>query len=378
MTGSTDRVLVVAGLGVWVDGTSKIGKIETHVYPLADAADHVTFVCTGPTAARDRGITYHQISPSRWKLLTLARQFLATLRLARAGDYDLIASFALLPYGLFALLAGALSRTPTHLGIIGGDLDVHAGAWYGTAVAWAFRRFDAVTVAGADYRDRLAALGVPRERIFTVLHPVGETFATRWPHPDPDYDVLWLTRMSTEKDPLLAVDALAILDDRGVDVSAALVGSGPLEDEVREAVAAAGLQDRVDVPGWTDEPVRYYRNARTYLLTSEREMLPLTVVEAMLVGVPPVVPPLGAIPDVVVDEENGLLVAERTPGAFADALERLVTDDALCERLAANAPAVESTVSMEAVADSWAEILASVTPPDRAAGREEPTPTEAD
>lgn len=356
----TDRsaVLVIAGLGIWVDGAPKTGKIETHIYPIADAADEVSFVCTGPTADRTDGITYHQVAPSRWKPFTLLRQFLVALRLAVVRDYDLVASFALVPYGIFALLTGALSRTPAHLGIIGSDLDVHAQARYGPAVAWLFRRFDVVSVAGDDFRDRLTDLGVPRERIFTVLHPVSSEFSAESRRPDPEYDILWLTRMSEEKAPLLFVDVLAELRDRGVPYTAALVGSGPLEGEVRAAVDRAGLDGRVDVPGWAENPVEYYRNARTYVLTSEREMLPLTLVESMLVGVPPVAPSVGAIPEVLDDGQNGLLVADRSPTTYADAIETLLTEETTYARLASNTTAVESKLSYDAVAESWESILA--------------------
>jgi len=358
-------VLVVAGLGIWVDGQPKTGKIKAHVYPIADAADEVCFVCTGPTADRTSDITYHQVPQSRWKVITLLRQLVATLRVGSTGNYDQIVSFALIPYGLFALITGGLTRTPVHLGIIGSDLDVHARAWYGPVVDWLFRRFDSLSVAGQDYRERLRNCGVVSDRIFTVLHPVDEEFSRRTRDPEPHYDVLWLTRMSPEKSPLLAVETLAELADRGVDFSAALVGDGPLESEVRTAVQRAGLAEQVDVPGWTPEPVEYYRDTRTYFLTSEREMLPLTLVEAMFVGVPSVVPPVGAIPDIVDHNQTALLVEKRTSRHFADALEALLADDAFRERVARNAPSVQSRLSFEAVAASWTDIFEFATSADR-------------
>jgi glycosyltransferase involved in cell wall biosynthesis len=314
-------------------------------------------VCTGPTAGRSDTITYHQVHPSPWKPLTLLRQFLLALRLALAREYDLVASFALVPYGLFALVVGGLTQSPVHLGIIGSDLDVHARAWYGPVVAWLFRRFDVVTIAGSEYRERLRRLGVPRERIFTILHPVNSDFSDASRFADPEYDVLWLTRMSEEKAPLLFVEALEVMRDRGVEYSVAIVGSGPLESEVRAAVERAGLADRVDVPGWAEEPVEYYRTAGVYVLTSEREMLPLTLVESMLVGVPPVAPAVGAIPDVVEDGENGVLVADRSPETYADAIETLLTDEDTYRRVASNASTVESELSYDAVAESWDEIF---------------------
>ena len=361
-------VLVVAGLGIWVDGEPKVGKVETHVLPLAEAADEVVYVCTGPVPEDGNGVEFHRLAPSRWKPLTLLRQFLVALLLAVRRDFDLVVSFSLVPYGLFALAIGALSRTPAHLGIIGSDLDVHAEARYGPAVRWLFRRFDVVTVSGSDFRDRLAAMGVPLYRTFSVLHPVSSDFADASVEADPEYDVLWLTRMSAEKDPLLFVDALTELRERSVPFTAAAVGGGPLEDEVRRAVTDRGLDDAVDVPGWASSPADYYREARVYVLTSEREMLPLSLVEAMLVGVPSVAPAVGAIPDVVDDGENGLLVADHTPEAYADAIERLLTDEAAREAMADAAAEVESRLSFEAVGEEWAAVFEFVAtgerPPD--------------
>lgn len=357
------RVLVVAGFGAWVDGVPKTGKIVTHLHPLARAAREVHYVCSGPTAEGPENLSYLTVERSRWKPLTLARQFLTLLRVARSGEYDLIASFTLLPYGVFALAAGRLSRTPVHLGVIGGDLDVHAMAWYGVVIRWCFRRFDAVSVAGESYRRRLVQCGVAPASVFTVIHPVNRSFADRSRLHDPAYDVLWLTRLSPEKAPLRFVDAIAELRDRGLDVTAALVGDGPQAADVRAAVRREGLSDRMDLPGWAEDPLEYYQDARVYVLTSDREMLPLTLVEAMAVGLPSVAPSIGAIPDVIDHRENGLLVEAQTPTAYADAIQALLTDEALYSKLGENAPAVESRLSERAAVEDWRTILRAVAVP---------------
>lgn len=357
------RVLVIAGLGSsWVDGekrNGRDGKIKCHVWPIADAADHVDFVSPGPNPSREDGITYWRVSSSN-KYLTLLKVLWTALVLSRRNDYDLIASFSLLPYGLFALVVGLWSRTPSHLGIIGGDLDVHSTARYGLITRWLFRRFDIVTVAGKEFQRRVASYGVPRERIFTVLHPVDKEYAGESAAKNPKYDILWLTRVSEVKDPLMFVDILSELRDRSVGFSAALVGSGSMDEQVMDAIEEEGLEDVVDVPGWTDSPEEYYRNAKVYVMTSRREMLPLTLVEAMLVGTPPVVPSLGGIPDIVNDGENGIVVGSRDVEEYADALENLLTNEQFRRKLASNAPEVESELSYEAVADSWREIFGRV------------------
>ena len=366
-------VLVVTGIGGWVDGVPQTEKIETHIHPLADAVDQVDLVSPGPTTDRE-DITFHQISKSRWQFLTLLKQFLLAVRLATTGKYDLIVSYALVPYGLFALVCGQVSRTPAHLGIIGMDLDVHAEEWYGPVIRWLFRRFDIISVAGEVYRQRLIEYGVRPSNIVILYHPVSAEFFTTERAPDPEYDLLWLTRLSPVKDPLLFVEILEELRNRSLSVTAAIVGTGPLESEVERALDQRGLSESVALPGWTNEPVEYYRNASVYVMTSRREMLPLSLVEAMYVGVPSVVPALGAIPDIVEDGKSGFVVEDRTVEAYTDRIEELLRSESVRTTMGDNATAIYSKTSQRAVANTWSEILDGL---DTADGNQLPTATAA-
>jgi colanic acid/amylovoran biosynthesis glycosyltransferase len=67
------------------------------------------------------------------------------------------------------------------------------------------------------------------------------------------------------------------------------------------------------------------------------------------VGCPVIATSVGGVPEVVHDGENGLLVAPGDPRALATAITRLLSDDALRERLAAAAPASVAALSEEAV-----------------------------
>lgn len=345
----TQTVLVITGF------RDKPHKLSTHVGPLAEAAGQVDVLWPHePTNAPN----IEFVSTPRFSIfpLTVLAMCLTAVAIAWRREYDLIASFSLVPYGLNALVAGYLSETPTHLGIIGGDVDVHASAWYGPLTRWLFRQFDVVSVAGEHHVEAVTASGVPEEHVYSIGHPVDPAYAEANPADNPTDDLVWVAAMTPEKDPLLFVEMVDMLANAGHDISATMVGDGPLYDDVVAAVAAKDLEDHIDLVGWQEDPLPYYCDARIFVLTSTREMLPLSLVEAMSVGIVPVAASVGAVPDVVTDD-RGVVVHTRDASTYVDAIESLLDDDAHRRELASRASIISQEMSMEAVADTWTELL---------------------
>ncbi|PSP96707.1 glycosyl transferase family 1 [Halobacteriales archaeon QS_5_70_17] len=333
------------------DFTGNVGKVRRHVEPLSEVGE-VEMVCVNePDGESDVSFT---TAPSVGiRPVDLLSMFAYAAVAGVRGEYDGIVSFSLLPHGCFALVVGRLSETPVHLGILGIDVDVHAEAWYRPLVIGIMRRFETITVPGSVYRRRLAERGVDRSDIEPLINsiPVDE-YTPRDPERDLEYDCLWIGRFSSEKDPLLFVEAIDEYSRTDPEVSAVMVGDGPLRSEVAAAIEERGLSSDVDLVGWVDDPREYYLDARTLLITSERDALPLTLLEGMATGVACVTPPVGNVTDVVRTEKNGLLVPFRTPEDFARAIERL-DDEELYETITSNAPEIRSRISYGAVAEGW-------------------------
>jgi L-malate glycosyltransferase len=107
-----------------------------------------------------------------------------------------------------------------------------------------------------------------------------------------------------------------------------LVGDGPLRGEVEEAVERAGLQDAFFLPGLQEEIRPYLAAMDVYLMSSQFEGLPVALLEAMAMELPPVCTTVGGIPEVVRDGENGLLVEPGAPVVLAEAVVSLLRDRA--------------------------------------------------
>jgi glycosyltransferase involved in cell wall biosynthesis len=131
--------------------------------------------------------------------------------------------------------------------------------------------------------------------------------------------------------------AAQIALDRGVPVRFATAGQGPLEAEVRAEHAARGLGDRFQVLGYCDRATSLIGAADVFVLASHHEGLPVSVMEALVLGVPVVAPAVGGLREAVTDGESGLLVRPDDPDALAEAIARVATDDELRAKLAAGA-----------------------------------------
>ena len=115
------------------------------------------------------------------------------------------------------------------------------------------------------------------------------------------------------------LDAATRVLDAGAPVRFAAAGQGPLEAEIRELHAQSGLGDRFQLLGYRDDATRLIAGADLFVLASDHEGLPVTVMEALTLGVPVVAPAVGGLREVV-SAENGILVAPGDPQALADAI----------------------------------------------------------
>ena len=138
------------------------------------------------------------------------------------------------------------------------------------------------------------------------------------------------------------VDSCAILKERGVDFECRIVGEGSQRPLLEEKIRRAGLEGRVILTGSLpqEEVIRLYEQATVFTLPvvvakdGDRDGIPNVLLEAMAMETPVVSTAHMAIPEVIKDGVNGLLVPPEDPLALAGALQRLIEDFALRERLA--------------------------------------------
>lgn len=104
------------------------------------------------------------------------------------------------------------------------------------------------------------------------------------------------------------------------------------QDHIHNLIESLGLADRVELPSEPASPaqmVNFFEEADIVVIPSHYEGFGIVAVEAMSWGLPVVATNVGGLGEIVLDGVNGLSVPPKNPAAIADAVRRLVSDDAL-------------------------------------------------
>ncbi len=157
--------------------------------------------------------------------------------------------------------------------------------------------------------------GALRARDVRVV-PAGVDVPDEIAEPDEPPHVLFVGRLSEEK----GIEELLVATE---GMQRVIVGDGPLRARIRDAVGF--------VPPGALGP--YYERAAVVVCPSRREGYGIVAREAMAYGRPVVAAAVGGLVDAVEDEVTGLLVPPRDPAALRAAIERLLADRSLRERL---------------------------------------------
>lgn len=220
-----------------------------------------------------------------------------------------------------------------------------------------FHKCAAVIVLSEEWRDCLLSQSVCEASKLHVLHNAVPVPA-RPCSPCSRQDVLFLGRLDANKSPDVLLRASSgILEQYP---NAKLIFGGDGYPEHYEALAQElGIADRCEFLGWVsgDAKEELFARAGVYCLPSKNEGMPMSVLEAMAHGIPTIATPVGGVPQVITDGENGFLMPVDNENALSEILCELMASPELRESIgAAGRKTIQSDFSIDRNVDELVEI----------------------
>ena len=207
--------------------------------------------------------------------------------------------------------------------------------WARRAVRRMFDDAARVIVPGAIWERMLVEeLGVSRSNILVIPNAVAEPAVKRNRAAGEACHIVMLGRMGPPKGLPELMQALGSDRVRGLPWRITMAGDGDPETYRKDSIAR-GIADKVSIIGWleAEQVGTLLSTADMLVLPSRSENLPVAVIEALSYGVAVVTTPVGAVPEIVEDGVSAVLVPVNDPVALALALESLIMDRTLRERI---------------------------------------------
>lgn len=247
------------------------------------------------------------------------------------------------------------------------DLKVRLYQWLDKlTLRWA----DQIVTVSDQQRRAMIASGYPEARITVVHNAVSlqelreiETIDLRTVFNLPPDAVVAMAagRFSREKGQRLLVEAAdrCIRQDRRLHF--VLFGDGPDMEPVKRQVARSESSAHIFLPGFDARVISYLKSADILINPSYSEGLPNVVLEAMAVGTPVVATSVGGVPELIVNQRSGLLVAAGDTTALSDAILLLAEEPPMRKRLAESGlRVVEERFTFEQQANKLAKVYEEV------------------
>jgi glycosyltransferase involved in cell wall biosynthesis len=269
-----------------------------------------------------------------------------------------------------ALLTGAAlarsSHRPPWIARIGNSPKHHDRGLRGLAAGRLYKGANQIVVNSERLSEEVAAVyPFLRARIVTISNPCDFDYVDQLAGEPPENIerpsgplLVAAGRLSPAKRYDVMLNALAIVK-RNTSATLWVCGEGPLRKSLEKRAEQLGLGDSVRWLGFQTNPFALMRLADVFVLTSDFEGLPNSLIEAQGLGIPAVSTNCPTGPDEIVENDStGKLVAPGDVEAIANAMLELLTDEETRRRMAAAARArTRSLFEHRKIIDTWQELL---------------------
>ncbi len=305
-------------------------------------------------------INHHVVSkfPLAFRFL---KMYFICRRLVKEGRIDVIVSFNPIPYGIISWSACVGHHNiPIHFGFIGSDWNGWKQRLSRVIFKPIFHSVELITVPRETMKDNMVSENIQSDRIRLLPHSID---LERFKINDPSsykYDLIYIGRLIRKKRVDLILKALSELRKKHPEICLCIVGDGSERPTLESMSRDYDLMSCVNFVGYSRDVEEYLEMSRISVMASDSEGLPFAIVEAMASGVVPVSTNVGAIENVIQDEENGLLVDRGNVDMLVEKLDNLLSNPQFYKTLRENLLKQREDLGYSHAQEVWGDWLTSL------------------
>jgi glycosyltransferase involved in cell wall biosynthesis len=297
------------------------------------------------------------------------RTFLKLRLILKNNKYDILHCHGF-KAGFYGLLAGKCTHThlveTCHLWTRENRLI----RFYEFVDALCLRRFDAVIAVSDEIRGDLIRYRVPKGKIKVIYNGIDlskyerkeSNRAMREFGVNGHQRVVGIVgRLQVEKGHVYFLEAAKEILKKRQDVLFLVIGDGPLREDLESLTNRLEISSHVKFLGYRKDVVEIYSGLDVLVSASLREGLPMTLLEAMAVGVPIVATSVGGVPRIIKNNETGMLIQAEDIENMSKSVLLLLNNKEKRDYMSANAKRlVEDHFSAQIMSERYTAIYKDI------------------
>lgn len=303
-----------------------------------------------------KAVKYYYLKPwvAKIPILRVFARIPAMIGICRSENIDILICYHLTSYGFAGFVVSLLLKIPMSMHFLGKDIDeLCQKPLLGALLLKLASKINILTVQGTNSKRFLQRKGFDKIYIIPTACDLNKFYFN---NALKEYDIIFLGRLSREKRIDRYIDIIKIIRKKNYTIRAVIVGTGPEEQRMLTQIKNYDLENCIDYIGWTEDVVRYLSRSRIFVLTSDSDQLPSSLLEAMAMGLVPVVSDVGNISDVV-NEKSGFIINKDNIQEFVDAIIHLLKNDEVYSNKSKEAQKKVREFSIEENSKRWGAIL---------------------
>ena len=194
-----------------------------------------------------------------------------------------------------------------------------------------------------------------------IPNPINESFLRPVYRGERRKEIVTAGRLTKVKNHALLIEAFSRIANRHADATLKIFGDGALLKTLKEQAEALGVGNRVLLPGFMSWG-EMSNDSAMFVLSSNLEGMPNALMEAMAMGLPCISTDCdgGGARFLIEDGVNGLLVPKNDVDAMADAMDKLLSDSELADKLGNEAHKICNQLAPEKIYAEWESYIISV------------------